>query len=383
MLLLQNKFVCYCLDGIEFVDSTKPINLNLIKDGLEITDNLNKQLYTCYYKDINDVKIDSSGKDKILNIQIGEKCIRLFKPIITSVETIKEMILKCIEDKDNFFTEYEKQQEQQKKLNAKIGNVFLWIIGIFFILSIFSLKECFISELFKVFAGILILPPSYNLLKKYINILDSKKIRVWSIIILIIASIIFMPHTTTAYIKSNDTIICSEPSADTGVKRLNVLNKVEVYKNNYATNGFLKMDDGNWVKEDSIVFPESSEYKNIVKQEEERKAEAEKIKNELEKLINEEQEKAMKELEVNIKKVFANYDIKEYSFTYYIHPLIWYNTDLKQKENIMKNCAIYGKLKSGQKNTELDVSLAQTKIKSSTNGEILGEYNIFSGFKFK
>lgn len=383
MILLQNKFVCYCFDGIEFLDSTKLINVNLTKDGMEIIGDFNKQLFICDYQNINDIKIDNSGKDKILNIYVGGKCIKLFKPVASSVDTMKEMLLKCIENKDNFFVEYENQQEQQKKINAKIVNVLLWIIGIFFILSIFSLKDCFISELLKVFVGILILPPTYNLLKKYINVLDSKKIRIWSIVILLLASIIFMPNTTTAYIKTNDTIICSEPNAGTGIKRLNTLDKVEVYKDNYNTNGFLKMNDGNWVKEDNVVFPESQEYKNIVKQEEERKAEAEKIKNELEKLIIEEQEKAMKELEVNIKKAFVDYDIKEYSFTYYINPLVWYSTDLKQKENIMKNCAIYGKLKSGQKNKELDVALAQTKIKSSTNGEVLGEYSILSGFKFK
>lgn len=382
-VLLQKEFICYCLDGVKFIEPSTLINFNLTSEGVEILGTNKKQLFFCEYSDINDIKILEENKKQILNIFSSKGNIKLFKPVASSVQVIKEMLMACIDNKEDFFAKYDIQQEEQKKLNFIVLNVFLWIVGISCLFSIFSINEDFLSSICMFIAGILIFPPIYNFIKKYSTQLSSKKVRIWSVVLLFILSGIFEPQTTTAYIKSPNTIICREADGATGFKKMNTLEEINVYKDNYKTNGFLKISDGNWVKENAIVYANTQEYKDIVKAEEQRKKEIEKAKQEIQKLLNEEQENLKKELKIIVEKAFDDYDLEDYSFIYYANPIAWYSTTVKEKENIMQNCAVFGKIETKQDDMKPETALAITKIKSSSNGEVLGEYSIWSGFKFK
>ena len=164
---------------------------------------------------------------------------------------------------------------------------------------------------------------------------------------------------------------------------MNTLEEINVYQDSYKTNGFLKTGDGNWVKENAIVYANTKEYNELKKAEAKQKQEIEKAKKEIEKLLQKQEASLEKELKSRIDKAFVYYDITDYSFVYYANPIAWYSTNVKEKENIMRNCAEYGKLSRKQKDMSLEVALSSTKIKSSSNGAVLGEYSIWSGFKFQ
>lgn len=381
--MLQKSFLCKCLDGIKFLDSSNIIYFNLEENGIVILDDTKRQIYICPYSEINDAKIIKENAIDVLSISANnDLSIKIYQPVSVQLSVIKNMLLKCLENKEEFFEQYEKEQMQQAKFNANFWNVCLWILGILFLLEIFTVGEHCLSSIMKIAAGLLIFPPSYQYIKK-LKLFSTTKKRVWAIIILFIFSSLFAPKTTTAYIKADNTIICSKPDGATGFKKLKVLEEIKVYKDKYKTNGFLKLGDGNWVKEDSIVYENSKEHKLLIEQEKEKSAQEEKLKQEVKEMLLAEQEKIAKDLETKIQKAFVDIDLKDYEFSYYINPLVWYNTNVKEKENVMRNCAIYGKYKTNQKDKELEMALARTKIKSSSNGEVLGEYSLWSGFKFK
>ncbi|MCM1265185.1 MAG: hypothetical protein NC200_03215 [Candidatus Gastranaerophilales bacterium] len=379
---LQTNFVCYCMEGIKFVNQQTLINLILTHDGIEILEKT-KQVLFIPYTEILDVKVIEEDKKELLEIKTAENTIKIYKVIAGSVKTLKEMIVECLKNKDEFFVNYDKQAKEMEQFNKKCLNIFLWFLGICFLFSIFTIKDELFSSICSFCAGLLILPPSYNAIKERFQQLYTKKVRIWSIIGFFVLSTMLKPQTTTAYIKAPDTIICKKAQSNTGFKKMNTLEEINVYKDSYKTNGFLKTSDGDWIKEDAIVYKNTQEYKDIAAAEEKKKQEIEKAKQEIEKLLKEQQAKLEKELKSRIDKAFVYYDITEYSYVYYANPIAWYSTNVKEKENIMQNCATYGRMVTKQEEKEMEMALSRTKIKSSANGAVLGEYSIWSGYKFQ
>jgi len=318
---------------------------------------------------------------------------------------MKEMITYCKTNKDEFFKKY----KEQEIFTQKFWNVVLWIIGVCFFMNIFCIVETPMTSICLTLSSLFIIPKTYEYISKHLNKFSSKKSRIWTIVILFLIAGIAAPSTTTAYISKDSAIICSEPNMKTGIKRMNTLEQIDVYKDFYKKNGFYKTSDDKWVKEDMVVFAGSEKYNELVKQREKKKQEIERAKQEAQKIVKAELEKNRntikevivneknkfmktlahgekefnKQFKANIEKVFDYYDIEDYSFTYYINPLAWYSIDVKQKENLMQSCAIFGKLESNQPDMQNETALAITKIKSTSNGETLGEYGVWSGFKFK
>lgn len=376
--ILQTKFEGNCIEGIAGLNPTDSITIILTEDGLSIKTK-DKNVFSCSFDDISDVYEGEVNKKKILCITTKDTTIKIESYFSKNIPIMKEMITYCKTNKDEFFKKY----KEQEIFTQKFWNVVLWIIGVCFFMNIFCIVETPMTSICLTLSSLFIIPKTYEYISKHLNKFSSKKSRIWTIVILFLIAGIAAPSTTTAYISKDSAIICSEPNMKTGIKRMNTLEQIDVYKNFYKKNGFYKTSDDKWVKEDMVVFAGSEKYNELVKQREKKKQEIERAKQEAQKIVKAELEKNRKQFKANIEKVFDYYDIEDYSFTYYINPLAWYSIDVKQKENLMQSCAIFGKLESNQPDMQNETALAITKIKSTSNGETLGEYGVWSGFKFK
>ena len=72
--------------------------------------------------------------------------------------------------------------------------------------------------------------------------------------------------------------------------------------------------------------------------------------------------------------------LDNYICDFYIDPVAWQLLQFDEKENIFKSCAVYIFKKYRIDETK---ALVCTKIKSSSNGEVLAQYGAFNGIKVK
>lgn len=165
-----------------------------------------------------------------------------------------------------------------------------------------------------------------------------------------------------------DKILVSEYSAD----------EFKVFNDKHEYIGTIKKKD--------VVFEGTPEYEQT-KQEradiDKREAELKKV---LEEKLKKERQAQLKKIEPIIKKAFYKVDIRKFNddgngiYDFYINPVVWARTPFDQKQNIFKSCVTYVQLKLDIKDNYAKIG---TKIKSSSNGAVLAEYDIFKGIKIK
>lgn len=236
------------------------------------------------------------------------------------------------------------------KILTFIIKLFFWILGIFIALlgitAIFS--DSLIAGLFLLLAGLSCLPVLNKFLLKKLDKTKAASLQLIFFSLLLIAFILSLPSQTTSEKNTN------KPAPQISENNAENTNTAEYKK-----------------------------YSDFVKKEEQR----EKQKSEKEKQIKIESQKMIKqykqELKASLDKVVAEYDIQEYEYTYYVNDSTWIYSNYKEKESFFNMCAQYGGLYMNDKGKTLEYLLARTKIKSYNNGEVLGEYGIFNGYKFK
>lgn len=110
-----------------------------------------------------------------------------------------------------------------------------------------------------------------------------------------------------------------------------------------------------------------------------------KAKAELEANAEKERVKLIAKAEQDLNKIFYKIDFRQMNkegngiYDFYITPLAWYQLNVDQKRVLFENCMAYVYLKT---NTKENYPKFATKIKSSTNGEVLAKYS-FKGFECK
>ena len=115
------------------------------------------------------------------------------------------------------------------------------------------------------------------------------------------------------------------------------------------------------------------------------KLEYEKAKAEFEAKAEQERVKLIADTEQNLNKIFYKIDFRQTDkngngiYDFYISPLAWYQLNVDQKRALFENCMAYVYLKT---NTKENYPKFATKIKSSSNGEVLARYS-FKGFECK
>lgn len=387
---MKTMFLFNHLSGMKFVDPNKQIFLELIKDGLIVYEKKNEVLMEINNNQINDAIVVNENGKEIFILKTNEVEISLESIVKGYPQLAKQNILDNKKDSEAFWQKNEEEKEKRKKNNQLVKNIILYILGISYILSIVNIVDIPLSTILSVLAGIMLLPIISENIGKKIAFLDVKRNRIILTILLLFLSVIFLPQTTKAYIKIDNTIICGEPDGDTGYKKMAVMDEINVYKKHFKKNGFLKTEDNAYVKEDNIAFEGTPEYQEAKKNKElkdkkikEEKAKKEKAKQEAEKLVT----KALDEKEKQLKKIiydmFDDVEITNYTFNYYVNPISWYNSSLNDKKNAMNGCAVYGKLKTKQYDLSEELALIRVKILDSTNGKTLGKYSVFKGYEFE
>jgi predicted membrane protein len=216
------------------------------------------------------------------------------------------------------------------KLFKKIGIIFIWILSILFLLISILLifNKIFSIGLFILLAGIVISPYLNKFLnKKLENKVNNKlipAIQFFSCTLLLLFSVLSI--TSDQIMESSDNSKINKPA-------------------------------------ETIKTKKEAEKEKIVK-----KMTAE-IKVELKKTLD---------------KIVKDYDISEYEYSYYVNNSTWVYSNYKDKEKFFNLCAQYGNLIYPVKESkDFELLLARTKIKSYNNGEVLGEYSVWGGYKFK
>ncbi len=110
-----------------------------------------------------------------------------------------------------------------------------------------------------------------------------------------------------------------------------------------------------------------------------------KAKAELEAKAEKERVELIAKAEQDLNKIFYKIDFRQMNkngngiYDFYITPLAWYQLNVDQKQALFENCMAYVYLKT---NTKENYPKFATKIKSSTNGEVLAKYS-HKGFECK
>ena len=204
-----------------------------------------------------------------------------------------------------------------------------WCIGLFFITSGVSGRP--ITTILAIIFGLLIFPPTSFFIEKIAKL--NKPIRITA------AIIIFMAFIIVVGIEKSESDIEYEK-----LQKINAQKLEQVKIQN-------KLAQDKKIKEARIL---TLKFINIRK----------------------------KELKTTLDKIVQDYDLSEYNYSFYILPITWMSSSYKEKEAFLNICAEYGSLSFGGKEKG-ELALAKTKIKNYSNGEVLGEYSIWSGFKFK
>jgi hypothetical protein len=134
-------------------------------------------------------------------------------------------------------------------------------------------------------------------------------------------------------------------------------------------------------REEALEFPPAVESTPSIDNEIEEPKEKETPRVDLEALND-----RKNELKTGLDIVILKYEVSEYRYDYYIDPNEWYRSNVDDKEALFKLCAEYGSLFDIEKvdpEKDFSLELLKTKIKNYSNGEVLGKYSLFGGYKFK
>ena len=197
------------------------------------------------------------------------------------------------------------------------------------------------------------------------------------VVFIFCAYIALKPYTTIAYAKNNSATICHKADDSTCYKKMNILEQIEVYPEHYKKKGYLKTKQGEYIKETSITYKDTEEYKQIKTKLDKEKEEKIRKENELKK---KELAESAKIFENQFKDIFSDIQIDIF-YDFYINPIGWELMPIKTKELIMKYCGAYAEYKKGKLTDNM--TLVKTRILNDRNGDVLGEYNSLRGFIFK
>ncbi len=391
---MQLKFSFYHRSGIKFTNINDVVFLEIIPNGIEIKSSQQNVLTSIKNEDIENVTTFQEDDRSFLKIETKSDLIELAPFFALQPNSTRDLIIKNLKDSKAFFDEIEAQIIKNKENNDKLLKVAFTIVGICFAFNIFSIFDTPLTSIFAFIAGCLITPFINKKLSQKWEFLKDIKIRSLIIFFVLILAAFSNPTTTIGYVIKDNSVLCQEPQGNTGFEKLPLLEPVKLYKDNYKKNNFYKTEMGNYIKENDIAFEGSDEYikaKNLKAKRDKEIADAKAKKDKeianAKKQIEKELQKYQKAREKQLRKIvlhtFNSYDVKDYAFDYYVLPIAWYNSTIDQKQAVMQGCAEYGQLSTNQESLDNDLALARTKIKSATNGETLGEYSVWSGFKFK
>lgn len=206
--------------------------------------------------------------------------------------------------------------------------------------------------------------------------------------LVLFAIIALIPTSVDAYAKENNTIVCSSPIVTMCNKKLAILTPIKVYKNRYKKNGFLKTDKGEYIKETSIVYADSDEYKQLKNKIEKEKKDKGSVKQisyieeqELDKFERIVLNKVTEKFKKTRGKIFTSHNIVNNVFyNFYINPQIWYSLEYKERQKLLSECVAYCSIKSILKDKNYNKTkgnghymfcAAATQILSSNNGQKL------------
>lgn len=211
---------------------------------------------------------------------------------------------------------------------------------------------------------------------------NKRNIAIFLFILSLILIFIPKPELTLGYINTDGAILCHEPNAKTGFESLPLLEPVKVYKDHYKKNGFYQTELGNYIKESVIIFEGTKDFENAKSQKIKQDKEIAEAKAKMEEIQKKYLAKRISTLEKTISQIAYKIDIQEYGYDYYVSPLTWLNSTYDDKIAFFNICAEYGKYKTNQ-SQENEIALGRVKIKNSLNGQTIGEYSIWNGYKFQ
>lgn len=227
----------------------------------------------------------------------------------------------------------------------------------------------------------------YGLLKWLYENEDARNVFLGLLIVLIFCAYISLkPYTLTAYVKDNNSKICHKADSSTCYKKTKILEPIELYPKNFKKKGFLKTKQGEYIKETSITYKDTEEYKQIKNKLEIAKEEKEKKEAEAKKTTLTAQERKFVEDELanwenGTGKIFEYHEnVQEVFNYYYINPQVWYSLDYKEKQNLLSDCMSISTIKAILKDKNYDKSQANsyrllysvgTRIKDANDGQSL------------
>ena len=228
----------------------------------------------------------------------------------------------------------------------------------------------------------------FNSLKEKFNAL-SKKQKVTLIVLIFVVfpilATIFSPKIETGYTRVAEKV-CKSENKCVNYKMFEPILVSEFSADEFQVWNDKKESIGT-IKKKNVVFEGTPEYEQTKQEKADiDKKEAERQKQLEAKQLTERQAQLAK-LEPKMKKAYYKIDIKQYNadgtgiYDFYVSPIIWVKLKYDEKQNAFKNCVTYTQLKINPSNP--NAVKFGTKIKSSSNGAVLAEYDSFKGVKVK
>lgn len=209
-----------------------------------------------------------------------------------------------------------------------------------------------------------------------------KTIKFYLIIFLIVLGFLNLPKPQSVYIKTNKANLYTTNTGKTASESKKILQTIVIYKT-AQKNGYYLTDDFLWVKKNDIAFSvKDPVLQKFIKAEESKKKEKIKKEQQLKALKTREEAKIKKELKQSLDKIVKEYDIQSYEYSFYVNDIDWLESTFSDKKAFFELCTQYGILYTKSKD-RYEVEMTKTQIKSNYNGEILGEYSLLHGYKFK
>ena len=227
----------------------------------------------------------------------------------------------------------------------------------------------------------------YGLLKWLYEDEDARNVFLCLLIVLISCAYIFLkPYTVTAYVKDSNATVCHKADASTCYKKMNTLEQIEVYPKNYKKKGYLKTKQGEYIKETSITYKDTEEYKQIktkLYKEKEEKTKQEEEAKKIKLTVQERKfiEDDLKNWKNSTGKIFSYHEnVQEVFNYYYINPQVWYSLDYREKQSLLSDCMSISTISAILKDKNYDKSKLDsyrlvyssgTQIKDMNNGQVL------------
>ena len=228
----------------------------------------------------------------------------------------------------------------------------------------------------------------FTVLKEKFNSLNKQQ-KVYVIVLFFVVfpllAMIFNPKIETGYTRVAEKVCKSE-------------NKCVSYKmfepilvSEYSADEFTVWNDKKesigTIKKKNVVFEGTPEYEQTKQEKADIDKRATELAKALEEKLKKERAEQLAKLEPIIKKAYYKVELKKFDndgngfYDFYVNPNIWFKLKYDEKQNAFNTCVTYVQLKINP--TKPTAVKLGTKIKSSSNGAVLAEYDTFKGIKVR